>query len=332
MAKVTFDGQTYESAGATVLDTLTGHGVSVPSSCRSGVCQTCLMQAVKGTPPPVAQKGLKETLKAQNYFLACVCEPAEDLEVVLPGSAEEVMDALVESLTPLSEDIVGVRLVLPTDYAYKPGQFLNLYRDDGLVRSYSIASLPDEDAFVELHVRRIASGKMSEWVHSQLHTGDEVQVSAAHGDCFYMPGKPEQPLLLIGTGSGLAPLYGIARDALAQGHTGPVCLFHGSHDHRGLYLMDELRDLAARYKNFHYVPCISGTEDLEGVEHGRASDVALQRFSDLKGMRLFLCGHPDMVSVTKRKAFLAGASLGDILADPFSFARPAAQVVQAKAG
>ena len=31
--------------------------------------------------------------------------------------------------------------------------------------------------------------------------------------------------LLIGTGSGLAPLYGIIRDALSQGHTGPSICF-----------------------------------------------------------------------------------------------------------
>lgn len=38
-----------------VLDCLTSMGVPVPSSCRNGVCQTCLMRAVCGTPPEAAQ-------------------------------------------------------------------------------------------------------------------------------------------------------------------------------------------------------------------------------------------------------------------------------------
>ena len=52
--------------------------------------------------------------------------------------------------------------------------------------------------------------------------------------------------MLAGAGTGLAPLYGIARDALAQGHTGPVWLFHGGVDLRGLYLAEELKALRPR--------------------------------------------------------------------------------------
>jgi ferredoxin-NADP reductase len=39
---------------------------------------------------------------------------------------------------------------------------------------------------------------------------------------------------------------------------------------------------------------------------------------DLRKRRIFLCGHPDMVASTRRKAYLAGASMKDIHADAFS--------------
>ena len=125
------------------------------------------------------------------------------------------------------------------------------------------------------------------------------------------------PLLLIGTGCGLAPLYGIVRDALDHGHSGPICLFHGSSTHDGLYLIDELRHLAEHYANFFYTPCISSEPVRKGFAAGRAEQVALDTMKSLKGVRLYLCGHPDMVRETKRKAFLAGASLKEIFADPF---------------
>ena len=56
------------------------------------------------------------------------------------------------------------------------------------------------------------------------------------------------------------------------------------------------------------------------VQHaaGRVHDVALTDAPDLKGWRVFLCGHPDMVQQVQMRAYLAGASLTDIHADAFT--------------
>ncbi|MDP1166043.1 hypothetical protein Q6281_31615, partial [Klebsiella pneumoniae] len=67
----------------------------------------------------------------------------------------------------------------------------------------------------------------------------------------------ERPLILIGTGSGIAPLHGILRDALRQGHTGPIHIYHGTRQPEDLYLDQSLHDLASRHDNVHYYPCVS---------------------------------------------------------------------------
>ena len=64
MPKVNYGGQSFECGEHSVLETLTAHGVHIPHSCGSGVCHTCMMQAVKGQAPPRAQDGLKPTLVA----------------------------------------------------------------------------------------------------------------------------------------------------------------------------------------------------------------------------------------------------------------------------
>lgn len=137
------------------------------------------------------------------------------------------------------------RLVVDPSFAYEPGQFLTLLRGDGLARSYSIASQPD-DEHLELHVRLVPGGAMSGWLASPEALGAALQVRGPSGSCFYVKGRPEQPLLLAGTGTGLAPLWAIARAALAAGHTGPIRLFHGARSAAGLYFIDELSDLAER--------------------------------------------------------------------------------------
>lgn len=87
MPKVIYGGQTYECGEQSVLDCLTAQGVTLHFSCRNGLCQTCMMQAISGHVPEKAKAWTNETLAAKNYFLPCVCYPQEDIEVALPDVA-----------------------------------------------------------------------------------------------------------------------------------------------------------------------------------------------------------------------------------------------------
>src|SRR3569623_1140513 len=176
MPKLTFEPsldarQTVDVAGGeTVLTALLRAGHAVPNSCRAGACQACLMQATAGPVPAKAQVGLKETLKASGYFMACCCEPAADLTVRLPGAEVAGVRGRVAHVARLSRDVGRIRIEVKEPFVYRAGQFGNLVRGDGLIRSYSLASLhPAEggcpgDPHLELHVRRVAGGAMSTWL------------------------------------------------------------------------------------------------------------------------------------------------------------------------
>lgn len=320
MPEVFLGEKTYACVdGESVLDTLTRGGESVPSSCRSGICQTCLLRAAEGQVPEASQKGLKDTLRARGYFLACQCVPREALRIERPGAEAGRLAATVRAITPLNRDIVSVALECPDMGDYRAGQFINVFKDERVSRSYSLASAPALDPHLTLHVRKVSQGRVSGWIHESLRLGDRVAVSPALGECFYMPVDFEQPLLLLGTGSGLAPLYGIIRDALHHGHRGPIHLYHGSHHRDGLYLIDELRALAHEYATVHYHPCVSQEDPTEDLRHGRVLDLALKDLTrlGLGGWRTFLCGHPDMVQSAKKRLYLAGVALKDIYADAF---------------
>ncbi len=323
MPTIAFEDQEYESEpGETILDCLIRHGVSVNYSCRAGACQSCMMVSTDGHPPTGSQVGLKDTLKVQDHFLICSCVPEQDMSLARPGGDGAFYDTTVSGLDRLNDDVVRLRLERPDGYDYLPGQFLNLKNDQGVARSYSLASVPAVDDFLELHVRHMPGGQVSGWVAERLSVGDSVTISAAAGQCVYMPGRPEQSLLLVGTGTGLAPLLGIVRDALQQGHVAPIHLYHGSGDAQGLYLVAELRAMGEAHASFHYHPCASRGLPPEGVQSVRAADQALADFASLAGWRVFLCGREDMVKATQKKAFLAGAAMQDILVDPFVEAKP----------
>ncbi|MGB8077423.1 MAG: 2Fe-2S iron-sulfur cluster-binding protein, partial [Gallionella sp.] len=310
----------YECGNDSVLDCLIAHGIPVPSSCHSGICQSCLMRAVKGAVPEKAKAGLKLTLAAQNYFMACSCYPDQDIEVVLPEAGMGKLSAKVTKVELLNADILGIRLKPSRRFEYKAGQFISLYKDETTARCYSLASVPDLSEELFLNVRKVPGGLVSGWAFAKLKAGDAVTISEATGDCFYVPGNPAQDILLIATGCGLAPLYGIIRDALLHGHRGRLSLYHGSYDAKGFYLVDELKDLAQKHPNFSYLPCVSEGEAPAGYAHGMVLDVALAEHPDLSGWRVFLCGNPDMVNAAKKQTFFAGASMSEIHVDPFQSA------------
>ncbi len=319
MPTLRIDGETYDrDDNETVLDALLRQGVNVSYSCKRGTCFTCLLRAPGAVIPVTAQRGLRRTVAAEGYFLACCFQPIEDeLEVHRPREAEIYGRAIVRAKLAASRTAVRLFLEPATALYYHPGQFINLRRADGLTRSYSLASVPRTDPLLELHVRRMVNGAMSQWLFDQLEVGDTIDIAGPYGSCFYLQGDVTKPILLIGTGIGLAPLVGIARDALHAGHTGPMVLYVGSRKPEGLYLQDELRGMTRDHANFRYEPCVSGLEVPVGHHAGRADDIAFDRHPELEGWRVYLCGVAPMVHAARKRAYLAGARLSEIQAEAF---------------
>lgn len=320
MVKVVFEGTAFDiPKGKSLLDGLLDAGLEVPHGCKTGTCQSCLLKCNEGEIPTESQKGLRESQKLNRLFLACQCSPEQGMRVTLPLGDPLSVKAMVQSLRHLTPEIMEVCLKPERDLNYRAGQFIRLFNSNGNFRAYSLASVRRIDDSLTLHVREYPEGVLSSWVHHQLLVGDQVTISEPLGECFYIPGHTDQPILMIGTGSGLAPLYGILRDALDSGHQGPIHLFHGASTVEGIYLFDELNQLMAAYPNFHYQPCVSGQRGLHTSQilEKRASDIGLETHPNLRGWRVFLCGNPEMVRTTQMKAFLAGARLEEIHADPF---------------
>ena len=109
---------------------------------------------------------------------------------------------------------------------------------------------------------------MSPWIHEDIQPGDTMFLRGPYGECFYVPGQPERPLLLIGTGTGAAPLWGIVRHALNSGHSAPIVFMHKGHDEDALYLHEHLLGLEEEHENISYHPCVTIDGGAAGVANG----------------------------------------------------------------
>ena len=318
MKKIVYEGRKYIGReGETVLDTLLRQGVNPPFSCRNGACMVCVQRCTKGTPTKESQKSLRPSLQHNGYFLPCICVPKEDLDLAPPREADLYSWAVVQQKDLLAKDVCRLRLVTSTPLYYHAGQFINIKHSSGLTRSYSLASVPMEHSYLELHVKRVPGGEVSNWIFETVAVGDDLEFHGPHGKCYYVHGSTDQHLLLIGNGTGAAPLLGIARDALFAHHKGRILFFHGSRTVEGLYLHDELNDLAHRCSNFSYFACVSGDYVPQGYLRGRAHKAAFARCHDLRNWHVFAAGHPQMVSEVETMAIQAGANRAEIHADPY---------------
>ena len=323
MSTVTYRGAVYEvREDETVLDALLRGGADIDFSCRRGSCQTCLLRATDGTPGEDAQKSLRPQLVESNHFMPCVCRPDEDLDLAPADMSQLTLGALVARKERVSAQVVKLYLEPEVNLEWTPGQYLNIHRDDGEVRSYSIASIAERDYFIELHVKRVEDGEVSGWLHDEVEQGDMLTIQGPLGQCVYDEAFRERDLLMLGTGTGVSPLWGIARDALARGHRGTITLYHGARSMEGLYQHQQLVELDAEHEDFEYIPCISGEEVPDDAVKGRVTDVAFPEGVYCEGAVLYLCGNPEMVYDARCKAVLAGIVRPDILADPFESGEP----------
>ncbi len=101
MASILFQGQTYHSRpGENLLDMFLRQGVSVPFSCKAGVCHTCIHQSLNGAPPAASQKRFRAIQKKQNLLLLCQCIPDRDLSIAPLKDSDVFFRFAISDLRP----------------------------------------------------------------------------------------------------------------------------------------------------------------------------------------------------------------------------------------
>ncbi|KTD22250.1 FAD-binding oxidoreductase [Legionella londiniensis] len=299
-----------------VLDCLLRHDVDYPNSCRSGVCQACLIKTTDTSIEPKWQDGLPETLKSQGYFLACQAKPANTIHLKNPDAAECEQQAMITEITPLTHNVIRVKLLAEHLENWIPGQYLNLLNPEGISRSYSIANMPEKEGYIELHIKLKDDGAMSQWLRKKAAVDTTIYIRGPFGKCYYMnPDQSSFDILLAGTGTGLAPLLAIVKTALSKQHQGKITLIHGGCQDDDIYYAEELETLASFYQNFQYVPCVLKS-------HGcyQESDITQQlliQLNNADNVQVYVCGPKETTNQLKTKAFLAGVPSSKIYSDAF---------------
>jgi CDP-4-dehydro-6-deoxyglucose reductase, E3 len=209
-------------------------------------------------------------------------------------------------------------LVVELDFAlsYLPGQYANILCEDGIGRSFSMASVPRGNV-IEFCIRRVDEGHFTSQILPTLKAGDSLELELPLGR-FRLHVQDYRPLLLIATGTGIAPIKAILQSLLDDPDCPPVSLYWGMRDEAELFVGAEIQSWATRLYEFNYVPVLSRPAPGWAGCKGYVQDAVAADFLDLSEYAVYICGSPAMVREVKRVVADRGTPIEHIYAEGFT--------------
>jgi CDP-4-dehydro-6-deoxyglucose reductase len=203
-------------------------------------------------------------------------------------------------------------------FTWQGGQYVDVMLPGERRRSFSLANPPHDAALLELHVRRAPGGVFSEQVFTTLGEGALLRIEGPLGQFIYRPG--DRPLLLIGGGTGFAPLKAMIREVLETEARRDIVLFWGARTGTDLYEDAWLRSLAVAHGRFRYISVLSEQAAAGPHESGLVHEAVLRRIAGLAGYDIYAAGPPAMIDAVRRALPLQGADPARIYIDSFDYA------------
>jgi ferredoxin-NADP reductase len=224
----------------------------------------------------------------------------------IPWQTADVVEIVTQ--TPRIKSFF-LTLAQPFDFAAGQHVDVRLTAPDGYraMRSYSIASPPDDRTRLELAIELLDDGEVSPFFHDVVAVGDTIELRGPLGGYFLWPPGEAGPLLLIGGGSGLVPLMAMLRHRRAAGLAMPVVLLLSSRTWDDILYRDELLALDAHRDGFQLVLTLTRDQPRRPGDFGRRVDAAM-----VQDVVRRLPAAPNLVFVCGANRFVDAAADGAV--------------------
>ncbi len=297
-------------------------GITLPHSCKTGRCSTCKCKVLQGeTTVLQSETGLTESEKAEGWILSCVRSAQTDVtlevedlgNVVLPPS--KTLPCRISSIDRVATGVIRVMLRLPptSDFRSIPGQYIDVIGPGGVRRSYSLANANTADKTLELHIRAVDGGVMSDYWFKQAKANDLLRFNGPLGT-FFLRSLDKLHLVFLATGTGIAPVKAMLEsltDIAPEHAPQSVTVFWGGRTAEDLYF--DPHAIAGH----RFVPVLSRATTTWTGASGYVQNALLATQPDLAHTAVYACGSDTMIHTAKASLLAAGLPDKRFFADAF---------------
>jgi len=220
--------------------------------------------------------------------------------------------------------VLEIPPALGKTFAYVAGQFCAFRAQidgESVVRCYSMSSSPDARDRFAVTVKRVAAGKMSNWMNDALSAGDAIEVMSPAGR--FVLRANEAPIVAFAGGSGITPILSLIKSALVTTRR-EIALVYANRDARSVLFARELERLRAasgdRLSIHHHV---------DEAERGFLDAAACAALvGDRAYADFYVCGPGPYMQVVEAGLASRGVEPGQIFIERFEL--PGAEIASAE--
>ena len=193
-----------------------------------------------------------------------------------------------------TDDTISLQLSSDNNntFDFKPGQFISVGVElNGKMeyRAYSISSMPNQ-SFLQLTVKRVDGGKVSNYLIDEFKEGCEISVLAPTGPFNSIDCKPRKKVALLSAGCGITPLMSMAKTWIAQDIEVDITFIHMAKSKEQTIFFEELELLHETHANFHLKLLLKDNAKTNHPQ-GRLDQEWLNTLCpDLTERTVYLCG------------------------------------------
>jgi CDP-4-dehydro-6-deoxyglucose reductase, E3 len=320
-------GKSYEAHSTeSVLDAALRAGITLPYSCRTGRCGSCKGTIRRGTTSLLHDElELSEVERAAGCILTCVRAATSDVELAIEDLASADLTSprtwpcRVQSIEKPAADVVRVLLRLPptSEFGFQPGQYVDVIGSGGLRRSYSVAGASAAGKQIELHIRQVPGGVMSDYWFDRAKVNDLLRLHGPLGT-FFVREIAELDLVFLATGTGIAPIKAML-EGLAQRQERPrsVRVYWGGRVPSDIYW-----DAAQAGIEHRFVAVLSRADAAWHGTRGHVQDALLREGCDWNRTAVYACGSEAMIHGARAQLLDAGLPERRFHSDAFVSSAP----------